>query len=150
MNAYWFDDKQSPISAEALRAEGVIYDNLPTDPAAFQEPLEQLKVRMGYVTQDEVALKPDMPNLKEICDKFIDEHHHSEDEVRFVLAGAGVFDIRSSDDRWMRIEVSKGDLIVVPRKRNHRFFLTDEKMIHCVRLFQDPTGWVAHYREKAA
>ena len=64
-----------------------------------------------------------------------------------MLDGEGVFDIRSSDDRWLRVKVERGDLIVVPAKRYHRFELTDAKSIRCVRLFKDQSGWVPHYRE---
>ena len=39
------------------------------------------------------------------------------------------------------------DLIVVPKDRHHRFFLTDQRSIRCVRLFQDPAGWTPVYRE---
>lgn len=145
MHATWLDD-DSPISVEALRAEGVTYERLATDPATYQAPLDSLKAERGYVEQDIVELSPATPDLDALCAKFIDEHLHDEDEVRFVLAGAGVFDIRSRDDRWMRVTVETGDLIVVPEKRHHRFMLTDDKRIRCVRLFKDPSGWVAHYR----
>jgi 1,2-dihydroxy-3-keto-5-methylthiopentene dioxygenase len=64
-----------------------------------------------------------------------------------VLEGEGVFDIRSRDDRWMRVTVEEGDLIIVPKNRHHRFFLTDRKTIRCVRLFQDQSGWVPQYRD---
>lgn len=63
-----------------------------------------------------------------------------------MLEGAGVFDIRSSDDRWMRVVVEPGDLLVVPARRYHRFELTEARTIRCVRLFQDMSGWVPHYR----
>lgn len=63
-----------------------------------------------------------------------------------MLEGDGIFDIRSRDDRWMRVVVEVGDLIVVPAKRHHRFLLTDKKDIRCVRLFKDASGWVPHYR----
>ncbi len=46
----------------------------------------------------------------------------------------------------MRVTVEAGDLIVVPKDRHHRFFLTETKQIRCVRLFQDSSGWVPHYR----
>jgi 1,2-dihydroxy-3-keto-5-methylthiopentene dioxygenase len=46
----------------------------------------------------------------------------------------------------MRVTVEPGDLLVVPKDRHHRFFLTDSKQIRCVRLFQDSAGWVPHYR----
>jgi 1,2-dihydroxy-3-keto-5-methylthiopentene dioxygenase len=104
----------------------------------------------GYVVMDEVGMKPDMPNFDALCKKFVGEHLHTDDEVRFVLKGSGVFDIRSGDDRWMHVEVEPGDFILVPANRYHRFYLTDEKTIHCVRLFKDASGWTPVYREPAA
>jgi 1,2-dihydroxy-3-keto-5-methylthiopentene dioxygenase len=87
-----------------------------------------------------------MPNLQMVCDKFKDEHLHRDDEVRFVLSGAGIFDIRAADGRWMRLEVEASDLIVVPADLYHRFFLTERQEIRCVRLFKDAAGWVPEYR----
>ena len=135
------------VSAEDLNDEGVFYRALPLEEAGYQPALDALKHDKGYIAQDLVELPPHTPNLDAICAKFDDEHWHEEDEVRFVLEGEGVFDIRSRDDRWLRVRVEQGDLIVVPAKRNHRFELTDAKMIRCVRLFQDESGWIAHYRD---
>jgi 1,2-dihydroxy-3-keto-5-methylthiopentene dioxygenase len=146
MKAHYLDDS-SPISIDTLRREGVLYETLPTDEASFRAPLDALSRERGYVKEDIVALSPDTPNLDAICQKFIGEHFHTEDEVRFVLEGEGIFDIRSGDDRYMRITVERGDLIVVPGRRHHRFMLTEKKHIRCVRLFEDEAGWVAHYRD---
>lgn len=148
MKANWLDGETigDEISVETLRTNGVLYEQLPLEPSAYQEPLDRLKSEQGYIEQDEVQLSPETPELEQICARFVDEHYHDEDEVRFVLEGAGIFDIRSEDDRWMRVEVQQGDLIVVPKDRYHRFFLTDDKHIRCVRLFQDKSGWVPHYR----
>jgi 1,2-dihydroxy-3-keto-5-methylthiopentene dioxygenase len=143
MRACWLDDGQT-LDADALRAEGIGYE--PLEVGAHEAALDALKTRGGYVHQDEVALSPETPGLEAICAKFVDEHLHTEDEVRFVLEGAGVFDIRSEGDRWMRVTVERGDLLVVPKDRHHRFFLTDAKHIRCVRLFQDPSGWAPQYR----
>ena len=146
MHAHWIED-EAPVDAATLAAEGVLYEALDASaPEAYQGPIDALKAEQGYVHQDEVSLAPDTPSLDAICAKFVDEHLHTEDEVRFVLEGEGVFDIRSRDDRWMRVTVVKGDLIVVPKDRYHRFFLTDQKRIRCVRLFQDPSGWTPVYR----
>lgn len=151
MNAHWLEDAdQTAISADFLNSQGVYYRALPLDPTDFQAPLDALKAERGYVEQDEIALRPDTPNLEVICAKFVDEHTHDDDEVRFVLAGEGIFDIRSADDRWMRVVVEAGDLIVVPKDRNHRFLLTERKHIQCVRLFKDTSGWVPKYRGAAA
>jgi 1,2-dihydroxy-3-keto-5-methylthiopentene dioxygenase len=145
MKAHWLE-RQEPISAEELNRAGVYYAKLGTDEASYQAPLDALKQTRGYVAQDIVALSPSTPNLDTICAKFIPEHHHDDDEVRFVLEGEGIFDIRSQDDRFMRVLVERGDLIIVPKERHHRFMLTESKNIRCVRLFRDQSGWVPHYR----
>ncbi|MEO0322745.1 MAG: cupin domain-containing protein [Myxococcota bacterium] len=149
MIASWIDTGE-PIAHETLRAEGVHNEVLGLEAAAHQPALDALRRERGYVTQDEVALGPETPQLEAICAKFVDEHAHDDDEVRFVLEGEGVFDVRSRDDRWMRVKVTPGDLIVVPAKRFHRFELTEARSIRCVRLFQEASGWVPHYRAKAA
>lgn len=148
MQAHYIDD-ETPISSEALNAQGILYEKLPTEPADHQDRLDRLKAERGYIEQDQVALAPSTPNLDAICAKFVDEHLHDDDEVRFVLEGEGIFDIRSYGDRWMRVKVESGDLIVVPAKRHHRFLLTDSQHIRCVRLFRDTSGWVPRYRLEA-
>lgn len=139
MDAHYLDDG-TDIDASSLAQDGVRYQSLPIDEAAWRSPIEALMAREGYLHQDEISLRPDTPNLESLCARFVEEHHHSEDEVRFVLEGESVFDIRSRADRWMRVTVRPGDLIVVPKERHHRFFLTDIRMIRCVRLFQDRAG----------
>lgn len=142
----FYRDTQEPLDAAALARHEVLTRRLPRDPQGHQAALDQLRLERGYVTQDIIALRPDTPNLDAALKKFDPEHLHEDDEVRFVLDGEGVFDIRSLDDRWMRVIVGPGDLIVVPRGKHHRFELTEQKTIRCVRLFKDPAGWVAVYR----
>jgi len=145
-----FLDRGGPVSERFLAENGVLYAHLGTDAAAYRPALDRVKVDHGYVQEDVIALSPETPNLDAICAKFVDEHHHDEDEVRFVLEGEGIFDIRSNGDDWMRVVVEPGDLIVVPKDRHHRFLLTDRREIRCVRLFKDQSGWVPHYRAKRA
>ena len=143
MRLSWLDSDAAISEADLGRA-GVHYERLPLD--GYQEALERLKAARGYVAQDIVELRPEMPNLQAVCDKFKPEHLHRDDEVRFVLEGEGIFDIRAQDGRWMRVQVEAGDLIVVPADLYHRFFLTDRQQIRCVRLFKDAAGWVPEYR----
>jgi 1,2-dihydroxy-3-keto-5-methylthiopentene dioxygenase len=147
MKALWMDSGAEITPAE-LNSHGIFSRTLPTEPESYQQALDQLMSERGYLTQDQVVLRPDMPHLDELCEKFIEEHLHAEDEVRFVLAGSGVFEIRSGDDRWMRVVVGKGDAIIVPENRYHRFYLTEERMIQCVRLFKDSAGWTPVYRKQ--
>ena len=141
----WHLDDTSPISAADLATQGIAYEPIDlTDP----EPrLAAFGAAHGYVERDTVELNTATPNLDAICAKFDVEHEHAADEVRFVLEGEGIFDIRSDADRWMRVLVEAGDLIVVPAGRHHRFLLTETRAIRCARLFKDTSGWVPLYRE---
>lgn len=143
MQLSWLDS-EGAVDAGELARVGVLHERLSLDD--HQGALDVLKRERGYLAQDIIELRPDTPNLQVLCDKFKDEHLHRDDEVRFVLAGEGIFDIRSADDRWMRVKVEAGDLIVVPADLYHRFFLTDRQEIRCVRLFKDASGWVPEYR----
>jgi len=144
MKAYWLDSMET-VSVEQLKKEGVMYEKL--DLGNYQPALEQIKKANGYVAQDIVELTPQTPNLDTILAKFDKEHLHTDDEVRFVLDGSGIFDIRSKSDKWMRVEVFRSDYISVPANKHHRFYVMEDKFIRCVRLFKDNTGWTPIYRE---
>src|SRR6266849_1954167 len=147
MRAFLLDQPTRPLGAEALREFGVLHQRLPVEARAGE--MARVKRERGYVEEDEVALSPDTPNLDAICAKFDKEHYHTLDEVRFVVEGEGIFDVRDSNDRWVRIEVDAGDLIIIPANKYHRFYLTDRKKIRCVRLFLNNEGWAPLYRETA-
>ncbi len=146
MRAFYRTTKE-PLNGHDLEQHGVHYRYLGLDPTSFQPILDELAVKSGYSTQDEIKLNADNPKLKAILKKFDDEHLHDDDEVRFLLDGEGIFDIRANDERWMRIVVEAGDLIVVPKGKHHRFELSELMRVHCVRLFRDVAGWVPVYRE---
>ncbi len=147
MKLHWLESDAPPASVDDLRAVGVLHEVLPPVASEFQSGLDALARARGYVEQDVVELRSDTPGLDAICAKFADEHLHTDDEVRYVLEGEGVFDIRSLGDRWIRVTVETGDLLVVPAGLHHRFFLTERKHIRCMRLFKDCGGWVPHYRQ---
>jgi 1,2-dihydroxy-3-keto-5-methylthiopentene dioxygenase len=146
MRAYPLGNPAQTIAPEELATTGVLSWHLPSDEAARAAMIDTVKRERHYVDEDFVELGPETPNLDTICAKFDQEHYHTDDEVRFVVAGAGIFDVRDPGDQWIRIEVSEGDMIVIPANKYHRFYLTDEKRIRCMRLFVNHDGWAPLYR----
>ena len=61
--------------------------------AAYAPEIDELKRRGGFVTADVIDVYPDTPNLDAMLAKFNKEHTHTEDEIRFILQGRGVFHI---------------------------------------------------------
>ena len=57
-----------------------------------QNRFEELKREMGYQTRDMVVIHEDIPGLADMLGKFDKIHTHSDDEVRYILAGTGYFD----------------------------------------------------------
>ena len=146
MRAYPLDEPSSAIAPEVLARRGVLSWSVPDDASARDALIDTIKREHGYVDQDFIELAPSTPNLEAICAKFDREHLHTEDEVRYVVGGEGIFDVRDENDRWIRIEVAEGDLIVIPARTHHRSFLTDKKQIRCMRLFANHDGWSPLYR----
>jgi len=149
MKAYPLDEPSRAVTAEDLARRGVLSWSVPPGEKARAELIAAVKREHGYVDEDFVELRPELPNIDEICAKFDREHYHTEDEVRFVVDGEGIFDVRDESDRWIRIEVTPGDMIVIPARAHHRFYLTERKQIRCMRLFANHDGWAPLYRESA-
>jgi len=112
---------------------------------AYEDQISELKRRGGYVTADVIDVKPDTPGLDTMLAKFNIEHRHDEDEVRYIIAGRGLFHIHPADGPVAAIEVEAGDLIRVPKGTLHWFDLCGDRRIRAIRLFQDITGWTPHY-----
>jgi 1,2-dihydroxy-3-keto-5-methylthiopentene dioxygenase len=115
--------------------------------AAYAAEIEKLKATGGYVTADVIDVTPQTPGLEEMLAKFDREHWHDEDEVRFVVAGSGLFHIHGKSGEVVAIEVKAGDLIRVPRGTLHWFNLCVDRRIRAIRLFQDKSGWTPHYSD---
>jgi 1,2-dihydroxy-3-keto-5-methylthiopentene dioxygenase len=113
--------------------------------SAYQEEIGRLKARGRYVTADVIDVNPQTPGLESMLEKFRQEHWHDEDEVRFVIHGQGLFNIRPRLGPVVAIEVEAGDLIRIPRQTWHWFNLCPNRAIRAIRLFQNPAGWTPQY-----
>ena len=113
--------------------------------AAFEEEIKDIAERRGYKAWDVISLADHTPNLEELLKNFQREHHHTDDEVRFIASGHGVFVIQGKDERFFEVHLNPGDLISVPESVRHYFTLSDDRKVVAVRIFVTEEGWVPVY-----
>ncbi|WP_321837949.1 1,2-dihydroxy-3-keto-5-methylthiopentene dioxygenase [Pseudomonas kulmbachensis] len=142
--------------ASTLAEQGVRFDRwqagTPIQPGASQEQvinayrpqIDRLMSEGGYVAVDVISLNSDHPQKAELRAKFLDEHRHVEDEVRFFVAGRGLFTLHIEDYIYA-VLCEKNDLISVPAGTRHWFDMGEHPHFVAIRLFKNPEGWVADF-----
>jgi 1,2-dihydroxy-3-keto-5-methylthiopentene dioxygenase len=128
-------EASQPIAAGASQDEVI---------AAYRTDIDRLMRDEGYQTVDVVSLTPDHPDRVALRQKFLNEHRHSEDEVRFFVAGSGLFTLHV-EGKVYEIFCEKGDLIGVPDRTRHWFDMGEAPNFVAIRLFNNPAGWVAEF-----
>lgn len=150
-------DDAAAVAAYVNSAAGLTYEwwpvagrlpngaDAPTVLKTYEPEIERLKRKGGYVTADVIDVGPQTPGLDAMLARFNKEHSHAEDEVRFIVDGAGLFFIRPAVGPVFAIQVSAGDLLTVPAGTRHWFDLCADRRIRAIRLFIDPSGWTPKY-----
>ena len=121
----------------------------PGDPAeaiiaAYQADIDRLVQERGFRSVDVVSIAPDHPQREALRAKFLDEHFHKEDEVRFFVAGNGLFSLHVGQ-QVHEVLCEAGDLISVPDAATHWFDMGPEPSFVAIRFFTEPDGWVGHF-----
>lgn len=142
--------------AEALKKIGVSFErweaskqfardaNDETVIDAYKADIDRIKEQGGYQTVDILRCNAATPDKPAIRAKFLNEHTHSEDEVRFFVEGAGIFYLRVNGKVHMTL-CERGDLISVPAGITHWFDMGPEPDITAIRFFDNKEGWVPHF-----
>lgn len=145
-----------------LQERGVLYDQweakVPFDEtadqatilAAYAHVLDPYMQANGYQTADVININSQTPNYTAVREKFLSEHTHTEDEVRFFVEGQGYFwfNLDNGKDPIFNVLCQAGDLISVPANTKHWFDAGKENpSVKAIRIFIDQSGWVPHYTE---
>lgn len=149
-------DTSDPAAiAEALKPLGVRFEQWPSRAIAadadqdavleaFAPEVDRLKAENGYQSVDVIRMVPDHPEKGALRTKFLSEHRHSEDEVRFFVEGEGLFTLRAGE-RVYAVLCTEGDLISVPAGTRHWFDMGPSPRFTAIRLFTNPDGWIASF-----
>jgi len=134
------------VKFERWKAEQVLAPGADQDAVlkAYAKEVARLKREGGYRTADVVRLARGTPNTEPMRQKFLSEHTHSEDEVRFFVEGSGAFYLRLGG-KVHQVVCEKDDLLSVPAGTRHWFDMGPNPYFCAIRLFTDPQGWVAEF-----
>jgi len=140
--------RQAGIRIERWNADRDLADDADNESiiAAYQDDIDRLVAERGYQTWDVVSMRADHPNKDAFRRKFLDEHTHAEDEVRFFVRGQGLFVIHKNGMVYS-ILCEKDDLISVPAETKHWFDMGPNPNFTAIRLFNNPEGWVANFTD---
>jgi 1,2-dihydroxy-3-keto-5-methylthiopentene dioxygenase len=142
--------------AEKLDDAGILFERWQTDVPlksddgqeqvleAYRDSVERIKKMYGFQSVDVIGLHPQHPDREQMRAKFLNEHVHSEFEVRFFVEGSGLFYLHLGD-RVYGVLCEKGDLISVPAGTPHWFDMGTAPSFRAIRFFTNPEGWVAQF-----
>jgi len=148
MKAYYYDnlpgDQREPhdsgrtVPESYLSSLGVLYRRCPTI-----SDVDALAAERSYKNRDEITVSPEKMGAvyEDKVKMFFHEHLHEDEEIRYILDGHGYFDVRSEGDEWVRIQLEKDDLLVLPAGIYHRFTTDEGNYIKAMRLFKDEPMW---------
>jgi 1,2-dihydroxy-3-keto-5-methylthiopentene dioxygenase len=132
-----FERWESPVTLTPEDSAEVILE-------AYRPYLDALMGAKGAGSADVIKLTPENPAVPELRRKFLAEHIHTEDEIRFFVHGSGHF-VMHVDGRVYDALCEQGDLISVPANTKHWFDAGEKPFFTALRVFTDTSGWVAHF-----
>ena len=111
---------------------------------AYKKDVDNIVAEQGFVTVDVISVDSENPNKDALRQKFLSEHIHTEDEVRFFVSGCGLFYLHIAD-RVYSVLCEKGDLLSVPVNTQNWFDIGRQHDVAVLCFFIDDEGWVAQY-----
>jgi 1,2-dihydroxy-3-keto-5-methylthiopentene dioxygenase len=116
--------------------------------AAYAKDLQPFMANGGYQTADVISINALTPNYDQIRAKFLAEHIHDEDEIRFFVDGQGLFWFHLEGAPVFNVLCQRGDLISVPTGTKHWFDAGEQNpFVKAIRIFTDISGWTPHYTD---
>ncbi|KAL8640918.1 MAG: hypothetical protein Q9228_002223 [Teloschistes exilis] len=94
-------DSGTELPLNHLSILGILYYFFPPWSPSSSSAVEELASSREYANRDEITISADAMGAayEEKVKMFFEEHMHEDEEIRYILAGNGFFDVRDADDR---------------------------------------------------
>ena len=110
----------------------------------YAQEVARVQASGHYPTVDAIRITPDHPDRDTLRRKFLSEHTHAEDEVRFFVEGRGLFCLHIGEE-VLQVLCEADDWISVPAGTKHWFDMGSVPSFCAIRFFNNPEGWVAQF-----
>jgi len=117
----------------------------------YKDKVDLIKEEFGFQGVDIINVIPDFSQsdkFEPMRKKFLDEHSHTDDEVRYFIDGQGLFYIHHNDIVY-GILCTAGDFISVPANTPHWFDMGSQPNFKCIRFFTTEEGWDPIYQDES-
>ena len=153
-NAVLLQTRQSERIEQLLKQRGIGFERWPAHHqldfnasaaeilATYKSEIERTQSRGNFPCVDAIRVLPDHPDRAALRQKFLREHIHAEDEVRFFVEGRGLFCLHIGNE-VVQVLCETNDWISVPAGTRHWFDMGEKPCFCTLRFFNNPSGWVA-------
>lgn len=100
----------------------------------YRVAVDAVMTERGYAAVDVIHASAADPQLRASA---LDEHHHDQDEVRFFVAGRGLFTLHIGEHVYA-VLCEKNDLICVPAGTRRWFDIGENPHLTAIRFFRQP------------
>lgn len=149
LTAWYVNEPDKVMDARGIQrimGDGVTFYEAPSveDGAAM---LDRIRRERKIRFEDRLHISPHRDDYTSTTRLIGREHKHPDGEVRYFESGTGYLDVRDPSDRWLRLQVKPGNLVVLPPNIYHRFYPASQKEEIVVRrMFEDVATWTADFR----
>lgn len=131
-----------PVSMKDLREIGVIIFHINLNDFSI---VKQILKERCYKHTDEVRISQTSKDDLTL-ERWFQEHFTDDEQLRLVTDGSCYFDVRSKQDRWIRVQVKSGHLIIISPGLYHRATLDEDDFVALFRGFQEAPRFIPIYR----
>uniref|UniRef100_A0A915PLQ4 Uncharacterized protein n=1 Tax=Setaria digitata TaxID=48799 RepID=A0A915PLQ4_9BILA len=103
---------------------------------AMKKRISRVKAERKVISSDILTLHGKIADFEQKLAQFYEPVTKDVDSIFFVLEGSAYYDVEVEEDSWIRINVERGDLIIIPRGRSYRFTVTPQNAVTIQRFYQ--------------
>lgn len=96
------------------------------DTASMKKRLSAVKTEKNVTFTDMFTVSESMLDFDDKMEQFYEPQVQKEDVISMVVEGTCYYDVEPEDDSWIRVQLEKGDLIVIPKGLSYRFTTTPQ------------------------